>query len=87
MVNLEKLHGAAVWSVVFARYQEWLESSPPRDFWISVRTLLDAQTVSWLQDCEFSILMDNGDEWNIKKEQLKSSVVPEPDGVHPGPEF
>lgn len=87
IIDPEKFRGAAVWSVNFSRYQEWLERSPHWEFWSSFRAVLDAQTAAWLQGCELSTMMDNEDEWKAKEEQLRRSVVAELEGVHPGPEF
>jgi hypothetical protein len=57
IIDLERLHGVAVWSVDFSGYQHWLERSDNWDFWSSIGAVLDAQTDAWLQDCELRTAM------------------------------
>ncbi|KAJ4332092.1 hypothetical protein N0V87_008653 [Didymella glomerata] len=87
IIDLEKFHGVAVWSVDFSGYQHWLERSDNWTFWSSIGAVLDAQTDVWLQDCELRTVMDDGTQWKIKEEELRRSVVDRLKGVQPGLEF
>lgn len=85
VIDQAKFSGAAVWSIHFEQYADHLTRSDDWEYWKSVRTVLDIQTTTWLQDCELKAVMDDEDQWKIKEEQLEKLVIDGLDAVEPGP--